>query len=92
MSQNKKYKFMELWNEDTEISWWKECRTALNLIIQEYNDWQIDGFDHDRAVKVNAKIEHGIQTIGNKDGGACYMEDLIEMQSFVKTFLQSVEG
>lgn len=91
MAQNTKYKFMELWNEDTEISWWKECRTALNLIIQEYNDWQIEGFDHDRAIKVNAKIEYGIQTIGNKDGGVRYMEDLIEMQFFVNEFLSLSE-
>ena len=79
------YQFEDLWSEDTNITWWKECRIELNKIIRIYNDWQLNGFSSDSTRKVLAHIELGKQTIGSRDGGSGYMEVLERMEQFVKS-------
>ena len=79
------YKFVKKWDENTNIDWWKECRIELNKIIDIYNTWQMeDDFDKDKSKLVLAKIEYGKQTIGSKDGGSGYWDELDEMEKFVK--------
>lgn len=79
------YRFIEKWDENTDISWWRECRIELNKIIDAYNHWQMeDDFDKDKAKLVLAKIEYGKQTIGSRDGGSDYWELLDKMERFVK--------
>jgi len=81
---NTKYKFIQEWNEDTNISWRKKNRTELNKIIRLFNNWQIENdFDPKKVKYILAKIEYGIQTIGSIDGGEKYMKDLKEMKRFV---------
>ena len=79
------YNFIKKWNEDSPIEWWNECRIELNKIIDVYNKWQMeDDFDEDKSKLVLAKIEYGKQTIGVRDGGSGYLEQLEEMEDFVK--------
>ena len=81
----KEYRFVKEWDEDTDITWWKESRIKLNKIIRKYNKWQ---YKHDfnplKGLKLLAMIEYGKQTIGNIDGGSGYLEELEEMEKFVK--------
>lgn len=79
-----KYSFKKRWDENTNIDWWKESRIQLNKIIDEYNYWQIDGFNIERGMDVLAKIKHGKETIGSQDGGSGYMEELEEMEKSIK--------
>lgn len=80
-----KYKFVKKWNEDTDIGWWKKSRIELNKIIEDYNNWQIeDDFDISRSKIILAKIEYGKQTIGSQDGGSGYLEELNQMEQFIK--------
>ena len=80
------YKFKDTWNEDTDIPWQKECRGKLNKIIEVYNNWQIDyDVDKEKSKVVLAKIEYGKQTIGSRDGGSGYRDELDEMEEFVKS-------
>jgi len=90
MSEDKRsYRFVDYWDEDTNISWQKESRKRLNEAITLYNDWQIEhDFDPEKSVKVLAKIEYGKQTYGNIDGGSGYLEELEKMESFVKDYLE----
>lgn len=82
------YKFVKRWDEDTTITWWKECRIELNKIIDSYNAWQIDDdFDIEKSKRLLAKIEYGKQTIGSRDGGSGYMEDLEQMEEFVRSVI-----
>jgi len=82
------YKFVKKWDEDTNITWWKECRIELNKIIECYNTWQMeDDFDIEKSKLVLAKIEYGKQTIGSRDGGSGYMEELEKMEEFVKSVI-----
>lgn len=80
---NIKYKFQNKWDENTSITWWNECRSELNKIIDFYNQWQIEGFPDDQTTKLRALIEYSKQTIGSRDGGSGYMETLVEMEDFV---------
>lgn len=79
-----RYRFKHKWNEDTNINWWKESRIELNKIIDIYNYWQINGFNEDEVEKLLAYIEYGKQTIGSQDGGSGYLEELEDMEEFVK--------
>ncbi len=80
------YKFKNKWDETTSIDWWGECRKELNKIIDCYNTWQMeDDFDKEKAKLVLAKIEFGKQTIGSRDGGSGYWDELDEMEKFVKS-------
>jgi hypothetical protein len=76
--------FLEKWNENTDIDWWNDCRKELNIIIQTFNDWQLEGFNYGDYIKLIALIEYGKQTIGERDGRSGYMEKLEEMEQFVK--------
>ncbi len=78
------YKFKEKWDENTDINWWKESRIELNKIIEIYNNWQIEGCGSIRAKFLLTKIEYGKQTIGARDGGSGYFDELDEMETFVK--------
>lgn len=78
------YKFLEEWDEDVGVTWWKTSRTKLNVIIRMYNQWQIDGFPDSEKQKLLANIEFGIQTIGSQDGGLGYREELQKMRDFVE--------
>lgn len=81
----KEYRFVKEWDEDCDIQWWKECRIELNKIIKKYNKWQYKhDFDGKKALKLLALIEYGKQTIGNRDGGSGYLEELLGMEGFVK--------
>ena len=84
------YKFIKKWDENTSIDWWNECRKELNKIIDCYNNWQIeDDFSEEKAKIVLAKIEYGKQTIGSRDGGGGYWDELDEMEKFVKSWMIS---
>jgi hypothetical protein len=78
------YYFKQKWDENVPIEWWKECRIELNKIIDVYNYWQIEGFSRDKAIQVLAFIEYGKQTIGSRDGGSGYLEELEDMERFVQ--------
>jgi hypothetical protein len=79
------YKFVQKWDEDVEISWWKESRIELNKIIEAYNNWQIYGnCDIEGSRVILAMIEYGKQTIGSQDGGSGYWSELDGMEKFVK--------
>ncbi len=83
------YRFVTLWDEDTNIDWQKKSRIELNAIIKFYNTWQMEyNFDADKATIVLAKIVYGKQTIGAKDGGSGYLEELEKMEEFVKSKLK----
>jgi hypothetical protein len=79
------YKFVTKWDENTNIDWQRESRIELNNIIDFYNQWQICGFNQNKIESLLAKIEYGKQTIGNQDGGSAYLEELEEMEEFVKS-------
>lgn len=78
------YYFKQKWDEDVPIDWWKESRIELNKIIDAYNYWQIEGFSRDKAIQILGFIEYGKQTIGSKDGGSGYLEELEDMERFVE--------
>ena len=78
------YYFKQKWSEDVPIDWWRQSRIELNKIIDIYNYWQIGGFSRDEAKKVLSYIEYGKQTIGSKDGGSGYLEELEDMEQFVE--------
>lgn len=46
-----------------------------------------DDFDIEKSKLVLAKIEYGKQTIGSRDGGSGYMEELEKMEEFVKSVI-----
>jgi hypothetical protein len=76
--------FLEEWSETTGINWWNEGRKKLNKIIRKFNKWQrVHDFDPEKSRKLLSRIEEGKQTIGAKDGGSGYLEELEKMESFV---------
>jgi hypothetical protein len=78
------YRFVDTWPTDTGVDWWNECRTKLNVVIDAYNEWQVDGFPVERRQRVVAMIRLGLQTIGQRDGGSSYREELEGMLAFVE--------
>ena len=85
------YNFKNKWYLTTEIDWWNECRKELNEIIDCYNNWQKeDNFSEEKSVLLLAKIEYGKQTIGSRDGGSEYWNDLDEMEKFVKASIKVI--
>jgi len=78
-------KFIDYWDENTEIGWWDDCRKRLNKVIRRFNKWQVEkGFDNQYGYKVLRHIEAEKQGIGARDGGSGYLEVLEEMEQFVK--------
>lgn len=78
------YKFESEWDENTNIAWWKDGRTKLNVIIRMYNKWQIDGFPSDEKQPLIATIICGLQTFASQDGGSNWAEVLERMKQFVE--------
>ncbi len=79
------YRFKEKWKEDTPIKWWNENRKELNRIIEIYNKWQIDdNFNSDKSKIVLSNIQYGKQTIGSLEGGSGYLEELEDMEEFIR--------
>ncbi len=86
-------KFKSKWDETSPIGWWNECRKELNKIIDCYNTWQMEhNFSEEKSKEVLVKIEYGKQTIGSRDGGSGYWDELDEMEQFVKSNVVSVEN
>ena len=79
----REYKFIKEWDESSEITTWRANRIVLNKIIRKYNKWQYKHeFNGEKAIKVLARIEYGIQTIGGESDS--YMDTLVEMKEFVE--------
>lgn len=77
------YRFVKEFEVSAEITPWRANRIILNKIIRKYNKWQYKHeFNADKVVGVLARIEFGIQTIG--DASDSYMEELIGMKEFVE--------
>lgn len=86
------YRFVQKWDENTDIDWWRKSRIELNKIIDAYNNWQmLDDFDQSKVKSLLAKIEYGKQTIGAQDGGLNYYFELIDMERFVKQCIQNMQ-
>ncbi len=82
------YRFIKRWDVNTNVGWWKESRAELNKVIDAYNDWQIhDNCASDKAEILLRKIEYGKQTIGAQDGGEGYLEELENMEKFVRSLV-----
>lgn len=77
------YQFEGAWCTDACVQWQRDCRAVLNSIIDEYNAWQIKGFQESEKRQLLAMITYGIQTIGSEDGGSGYREVLDRMMAFV---------
>ncbi|MFW6246803.1 MAG: hypothetical protein ACOC22_01325 [bacterium] len=82
---NKEYRFVRKWDiANDDVNWIRESRTELNKIIEEYNQWQINGFHSgDDGRRLLALIEYGKQIIGTQGGGESYMDELLGMENFV---------
>jgi len=79
------YQFESEWDENSDIEWWNKGRKELNIAIRQYNEWQIEGKDERDKQKLLARIEYGIQTYGQKDGGGGWLEVLDRMKQFVES-------
>lgn len=78
---------IEEWNENVGISWWKESRIQLNKVIRKYNKW-VDKHTENKVktAKLLTKIEkHLKMDYCNQDGGSGYKEELLNIQSIVKS-------
>lgn len=85
LNNMKEYRFVGKWDENCDIQWRKECRIELNKIIKKYNKWQYKhDFDRKKALKLLTLIEYGKQTIGSRNGGSGYLEQLLDMEKFVE--------
>lgn len=79
-----RYQFEDEMPEDTEVAWLNAGRSQLNQVIRSFNDWQVGGFNLKRAPRVLARIERGIQTFGQQDGGSFWLGVLKRMKAFVE--------
>lgn len=83
------YKFVQKWDENVEIDWWKRSRKRLNRVIEAYNDWQIyDQFDSKKGKTVLAIIRYCKETMSIIDGGSEYLKVLIEMENFINECIE----
>jgi len=82
---NKNYRFLSKWDiANNDAGWVKNSRAELNKVIDEYNQWQINGFHSGEDVRrLLALIEYGKQTFGSQEGGESYMEELLDMEKFI---------
>ena len=78
------YQFEAEWDENTDIEWWNKGRRELNVAIRQYNEWQIEGKDEQEKKRLLARIEYGIQTYGQRDGGSTWLEVLQRMKKYVE--------
>ena len=84
--------YLDEWDENTNINWWDECRKKLNKVIRKFNKWQINGMKEEKVVKLLARIEHGKQTFGSRDGGSGYWYELNKMETFIKNGIWDGKG
>ena len=82
------FRFVDEWDEETNIDWWKAGRVKLNKIIRPYNQWQIEGFDQETGERLRAQILCGIQTFAQRDGGGEWLKELEGMLAFVESKLK----
>jgi len=77
---------IEEWNENTNISWWKEGRTKLNKVIRKYNKWIDKYLDNNlKTVKLFNKINKNLEMhYCNQDGGSGWKDELLKMKSVVE--------
>jgi hypothetical protein len=77
------YKFLKKWDIPNDLPQHLiESRRALNGIIQDYNDWQIDwDFDMDMTRKLLARLEWFGQVYD--ESGDLLLEDAHVMKSFI---------
>ena len=75
---------VEEWATNTPIDWWNDCRKKLNKVIRKYNKWQMKkDFDAVYGTKLLALVRHGKDTIGSRDGGSGYLEELDNMEKHI---------
>lgn len=81
-------KFVDRWPTDSTVEWRKEGRAGLNKVIDEYNDWQVEGCENARGQRLLRLIEKGKQTFGDRDGGGGWLEELLDMETYVKAVIR----
>ena len=75
---------IEEWPTNTRIAWWNDCRKKLNKVIRKYNKWQLKrDFDVAYGTELLALVRHGKNTIGSRDGGGGYKEELVRMEMHI---------
>jgi len=80
---------VEEWATDTEIDWWNDCRKKMNKVIRKYNKWQMKkDFDAAYGTKLLVLVRHGKDTIGSRDGGSGYLEELDKMERHILFVLE----
>lgn len=80
-----RYNFKKLWPTNTDIWWWDEGRSALNIVIERYNQWQLNGFDPNEVTPLLAFIEYTrAQLEHRRDGGSEWFREMDEMEAFVR--------
>lgn len=80
-----RYNFKRLWPTNTSISWWYEGRSLLNVVIERYNQWQLDGFNPGEVTPLIALIEYArAQLEPHRDGGSEWFREMDEMEAFVR--------
>lgn len=85
----KTYQFEDEWSEDaTNIEWQKVGRRKLNHLIHLFNEWQIKGCLQGDKQELLARLEHGVQTFGQQDGGSGWRDVICRMQQYVEQFEQ----
>lgn len=76
------------WDENVNISWWKEGRIKLNKVIRKYNDWIDNPTDLVKTCALLEKInKHLRMHYCNQDGGDGYQEELLKMKYYVLKIL-----
>lgn len=72
-------KFVEEWNANVNISWWKANREKLNKVIKPYNEWLIDGkFEKEIGERLLRMCEQLRQTLTNVT--QAYLNDIELME------------
>lgn len=77
------YQFEQEWVEgDSLPGWVLRGRKSLNIVIRDFNEWQIAGFPPERSRSVLARIEWG-KVQCDEDGGSEWINVLNRMKEFV---------
>lgn len=78
------FRLVEEWDEHIGISWWKACRTKLNVVIRLYNNWQTEkGFDPAEGRILIAHLKNCKEEMP-ENGGSGYIEEIDNMIEFVE--------
>jgi len=78
------YRFVDEWDENTDIAWRARGRRRLNVAIRAYNAWQRDGFKPAERQRTLATIIEARQILDDVDGGSDWVEELDRMLEFVR--------